>query len=87
MAQKKPYKQSTPKAVTEAVAVADDLPEWSEPVLVRKPMTYTAKDGDNWQTIAKMFKPDEFTRNEYAKMLFELNNRVNIRAGLLVFLV
>ena len=87
MAQKRTSKQFTPAQVVEAVAVADDLPEWSEPVLVRKPMTYTAKDGDNWQTIARMFKPDEFTRNEYAKMLFELNNRANIRAGLLVCLV
>ena len=91
MAQKRTSKQFTPAQVVEAVAVADDLLEVSEVVEVvtetAKAYTYTAKDGDNWQTIARMFKPDEFTRNEYAKMLFELNNRANIRAGLLVCLV
>lgn len=87
MAQKKTYKQPAITQVVEAVAVAEDWLEPSEMTVVRKPMTYTAKDGDNWQTIARMFKPDEFTRNEYAKMLFDLNNRANIRAGLLVCLV
>ena len=91
MAQKRSYKQPATTKVVESLAVADDLPEVSEVVEVvaetAKAYTYTAKDGDNWQTIARMFKPDEFTRNEYAQMLFNLNGRVNVRAGLLVQLV
>jgi len=84
MAQKRSNKQPATTTVVEALAVADDLPEVSEVV---KGYNYTAKDGDNWQTIARMFKPDEFTRNEYAQILFDLNGRANVRAGLLVQLV
>ncbi len=79
MATKKTYKPKTyvPQAVdADNDGIVQEGTEFERPVEAPKPTQHTLQDGENLQTVAAMYLPEGWTRNEYAQLLFKLNGQV-----------
>jgi hypothetical protein len=85
MATKKTYKPKAyvPKAVdADNDGIVQEGTEFERPVETElvvetpRPTHHILQDGENIQTVAAMYLPEGWTRNEYAKLLFQLNGQV-----------
>lgn len=52
-----------------------------KPAAVKKPATYTAKDGDTWAALGKKFAPKGVKGFDHAKHLMDLNGGKQLTAG------